>query len=139
MIPLVLDDAVREQLKALRELAEANPVNMPKLMTLIKTPEGKTHHMAQMTRQTIKIPMAYKVTLSIEHGHPVGQCRHMSMSVDAVKRVPSPEAFWMIAKELGFWGGGLLQCHAVWNEELGGHGVAVNAVQTLNPIKANAN
>jgi len=128
--PLVIDNEVREQLKALVELADANPVDMPKLMERIKVPANKDHHRAQMTRQTIKIPLAFMVTFSIEHGHPCGPCRHISMSVQREGRVPSPEGIWMVAKELGFWGN-IADCAAVWGEQLQGHGLAVNMVQPL--------
>lgn len=130
MIPLVIDDDVRVQIKTLRELAEANPVDMLKLSERIKTVKGKRHHMAQMTRQTIEIPMAYAVTFSIEHGHPVGVCRHLSMSVALAGRVPNPDALWMIATELGFWGS-IFQVDGVWEENLKGHGMAINIVQRL--------
>jgi hypothetical protein len=73
--------------KACVELAEANPVDMPTLMTRIKDPVGKAHHMAQMNRQTVKVPFAYLVTFSIERGHGIGDCRHMSMSVQREGRV----------------------------------------------------
>lgn len=130
MIPLVITEEVREQLEAVVELAKANPVDMQSLMARINTPDGKAHHMAQMTRQTITIPMDYMVTFSIEHGHPCGPCRHMSMSVGQTGRVPNPTAFWMIAQELGFWGT-IEDCNMIWEEPLKGHGQAINAVQTL--------
>src|SRR5690348_18237533 len=102
--PLVIDEEVKSQIKACVELAEANPIDMPALMECIKTVEGKAHHMAQMTRQTVKIPIAYMVTFSIEYGHPCGPCRHMSMSVQRAGRLPNEIGLWMIATEFGFWG-----------------------------------
>jgi hypothetical protein len=128
--PLVIDDAVREQIKALVELAEANPVQVRDLLERLQVPEQKRQHMAQMTRQTIEVPLAFLVTYSIEHGHPVGPCRHLSMSIAREGRVPSPEAVWMIAKEFGFWGE-LKDCSAIWPEDLQGHGKAINIVQPL--------
>jgi hypothetical protein len=127
--PLVIDESVREQIKACVELAEANPLDMPTLMERIKDPQKKAHHMAQMTRQTVKVPLAYMVTFSIEHGHPMGTCRHMSMSVQREDRLPNEFGIWMIAQEFGFWGS-LKDC-AGWIEDLKGHGHAVNIVQPL--------
>jgi hypothetical protein len=127
--PLVIDDEVRAQIKACIELAEANPVDMPALMERIKDPVKKEHHMAQMTRQSVKVPLAYMVTFSIEDGHPIGRCRHMSMSVQREGRLPNEIGVWMIAKEFGFWGS-LKDC-TVRLEDLQGHGKAVNIVQPV--------
>jgi hypothetical protein len=128
--PLVIDEEVKSQIKACIELAEANPVDMPALMKRIQTVEGKAHHMAQMTRQTVKIPFAYLVTFSIEHGHPCGPCRHMSMSVQREGRLPNETGLWMIAQEFGFWGT-LRDCEAIYPEKLEGHGQAINIIQKI--------
>lgn len=129
--PLVIDEEVRSQIKACIELAQANPVDMPTLMERLKDPLKKEHHMAQMTRQTVKIPFAYMVTFSVERGHGIGECRHMSMSVQREGRIPNPVGVWMIAKEFGFWGE-LNECEAIWEEDLQGHGKAINIVQRVN-------
>lgn len=131
---MVIDDEVRSQIKACIELAEANPIDMPALMERIKDPLKKEHHMAQMTRQTVKIPLAFMVTFSVEDGHPVGRCRHMSMSVQKKDRLPHPIGLWMIAKEFGFWGETIESCDGVWKEDLQGHGTAINIVQRITPI-----
>jgi hypothetical protein len=128
--PLVIDEEVISQIKACVELAEACPVDMPTLVVRIKDPVGKERHMAQMNRQTVKVPLAYMVTFSIEDGHPCGRCRHLSMSVAREGRIPNPIGLWMIAKEFGFWGA-LEQCDAVWKENLQGHGWAINVVQRI--------
>jgi hypothetical protein len=133
--PLVIDDEVRSQIKACVELAEANPVDMPRMMVEIINPVKKEHHSAQMTRQSVKIPFAYLVTFSIEHGHPCGPCRHMSMSVQREGRVPNPIAVWMIAKEFGFWGDRVECCDGMWMEDLVGHGKAINLVQRIKEPK----
>lgn len=125
--PLIIDDAIRAQLHTLRKLAEANPVDMPPLLARLTTPEGKAAHKAQMTQQSVEIPLAYLVTFSIERDHPCGTCRHMSMSVAREGRVPNEFALWMVAAELGFWGS-LKEC-TLWSEHLLGHGVAINVVQ----------
>lgn len=102
--PMVIDEAVKTRLSEIAKLAEENPVDMPALMESIKTPTGKHQHMRQMTAQTMEIPFGYMVTYSIETGQPVGDCRHMSMSVDNPNNMPHPVALWEIAKLLGFWG-----------------------------------
>lgn len=134
--PLIMTEEARQQIVALRKLAEDNPVNMVGLTERLQIPYEKEMHMAQMTAQTMMIPMAFLVTFSIEFGHPVGPCRHLSMSVQREGRIPHPAAVWMVAKEFGFWGV-IEDCEAVWNEELKSHGVAINVVQTLmRPVTA---
>jgi len=125
----MIDDNVRAQIKALIELAEANPVEIRGLLARIKGDEGKAHHMAQMSRQSIDIPLMYVVTYSIEVGHPCGKCRHMSMSVQREGRIPNEIGIWVVAQEFGFWGTSLRDCVGVWTEDLKGHGKAINIVQ----------
>lgn len=127
--PLLIGAAEREALQALRELAAASPVDMSNLLEVIGTEKGKAAHMRQMSEQTVCLPTNYFVTFSIEHGHPVGTCRHMSMSVGSKERVPRPEAIWMVAEELGFVD--CLESCKVWIESLQGHGSAVNVVQPI--------
>ncbi|MES2712010.1 MAG: hypothetical protein V4653_10540 [Pseudomonadota bacterium] len=129
MTALVVGAAERAQLQELRERAAAAPVDMPRLVEWIKTDGGKRQHLAQMNRQSIPLPFGFMVTLSIEVGHPVGTCRHMSMSVLKDGRVPHPEALWMVAEQLGFIGS-LHQCQA-WIEDLSDGGKAVNIVQPV--------
>jgi len=117
-------------LEGLRTLAAANPVDMLPLMERLKSAAGKRAHKEQMTRQTIKIPFDYWVTFSIELNHPVGTCRHMSMSVDREGRSPNEIAVWTVAKELGFVDG--LHACRVWIENLDRPGdVAINVVQPI--------
>src|SRR5262249_27543358 len=113
----------------LRDQAAALPVEIRGLRERIATTEGKAAHMRQMTSQTIYLPARYAVTFSVETGHPIGACRHMSMSVDRADRVPRPRAVWMVAQELGFVGS--IELCTVWLEQLQGHGQAVNLVQPI--------
>jgi hypothetical protein len=128
--PLVIGPAELAALAALRERAAEHPVDMPRLMRVIKRRRWKAAHMRQMTAQTVHIPICFLVSFSIEAGHPIGTCRHMSMSSAIPGRVPSPEAVWMVAEPLGFVGG-LDACCAQWLETLKGHGQAVNIVQPV--------
>jgi len=132
--PLLVGPIEKLALADLAKLAAAHPVDMKGLTKRIESQEGKARHMAQMTAQTVHIPVAYLVTFSIETGHPAAsQCRHMSMSVARAGRVPLPQAVWMVAEELGFTGS--LQACTVWVEDLQGHGKAINVVQ---PVKEDA-
>jgi hypothetical protein len=128
--PLFVGPIERGQLGRLREFAARHPVDMITLRDRLQTRAGKRVHMRQMTKQTVYLPEAYAVTFSIETGHRIGTCRHMSMSVDREGRVPNKHAVWMVAEELGFTGG-LEACAAIWPEELEGHGKAINVVQAV--------
>lgn len=128
--PLMIGPNERKALDNLRKLANEHPVDMRTLPQRLETPDGKAAHMTQMTAQSIRLPVDFLVTFSIEIGHPIGTCRHMSMSVRKQGRVPNPLAAWMVAEQLGFVGG-LESCNH-WLEDLQGHGQAVNVVQPVN-------
>ncbi len=115
--PLLIDQAVQGKLKALRSFAEANPLDIKAIAQAMEDKESIAVHRDRMNRQTIKIPgpWAYYVTYSVETGHRIGTCRHMSMSVDREGRVPSPVAAWMVAADLGFHGM-ICSCEAIWFE-----------------------
>ncbi len=131
--PLIMDENVRARIASLVAYAQAHPVNMLGLTELLEKPDAKEMHMAQMTAQTMEIPMAFLVTFSIEINHPIGTCRHLSMSVMRERRIPHPIAVWMVAKEFDFWGE-IEQCDGVWEEELT-QGTAINVVQKMEEPK----
>lgn len=130
--PLVIGPAELAALAVLRERAAARPVDMPRLVEDIKTTDGKAAHCAQMRLQSVPIPLDFLVTFSIETRHPIGTCRHMSMSTGKRGRVPSPAAVWMVAETLGFVGG--LDTCTSWFETLVPQGKAVNIVQPLSMV-----
>jgi len=132
MTPLVIGPEQQRALAALQELAAARPVDIKQLLATISDPEAKRRHMDQMNAQTVEIPFGFLVTYSIEAGHPCGICRHMSMSSPAKDRLPSPEAAWMIASELGF-AGDLSHC-SVWIEELQRPGRRAKAINVVQPL-----
>jgi hypothetical protein len=139
--PLIIGATQRAALNALRDLAAANPVDMPKIIETLKTPEGKAAHMRQMDSQTIDLPLAYMVTYSVEIGHPCGPCRHMSLSSQIKGRTPIPEAVWMVCQELGFVGDEPFTGCWVYPEELQrgpdpkrDRARAMNIVQPLNVV-----
>lgn len=140
--PLIIGQAQKDALQALRERAASDPVDMLGVVEAIKTPDGKRRHMDRMNALTIDIPMAFAVTYSIETGHPAGTCRHMSMSSDRKGRTPTPEAVWMVCEELGFVGS--LEACTVWPEELQrgpterDRHVAINVVQPTAAVEYNS-
>lgn len=130
--PLMITSEVRAALHELRKrVGEAPPTDMQYVMKAMKVPRLKQAHLAQMTKQSLTIPGPWDfcVTYSLEAGHPVGLCRHMSMSIMREGRVPSPEAVQMVARELGFKGD--LAASTGWTEKLSDGGIAVNLVQQV--------
>lgn len=129
MTALIIGEPQKAAIAALRQLASERPVDIIRLRDNIDDPAFKAEHMDRMTEQTIELPVAFRVTYSLETNQPAGTCRHMSMSVSKRGKLPSPEAVWMVAEEFGFVGA-LTDC-AVWIEELLGHGRAINIVQPV--------
>jgi hypothetical protein len=130
--PLIITSEVVAALAILRELAAIRPVNVLDLMDRIKTRRGAAEHRAQMERQTYDIetgPYPFRVTFSMETGHPGGNARHLSISIRRDNRVPSPEAVIEIATIMGFEGE--LTDWAVYPEALRGGGAATNVVQPI--------
>jgi hypothetical protein len=107
------EDATR--LEWLRVFASSHPLHVPEITALMRTLVGKRAHMKAMSNRSVEVPFGCLVTFSIETGHPVGMCRHMSMSSSVPSKAPSAEAAWMYAERLGFVGG--LQSCDVWTEE----------------------
>ena len=137
MSGLLLGPAERAALAELRLRAEQTPVNGLTLMERLKTPEGAAAHRRQLATQTIRLPIQFTVTFSVESGHPAGMTRHMSMSTQREGRTPNPAVVWMVAEHLGFSGGGVQACESVWLEDLAeGAGKAVNLMQTYATAEA---
>jgi hypothetical protein len=130
--PLIITPDAVAALHKLRDLAALKPVHVPTLLEDMKVPEKKRRHLEQMNKQSVSIPgpWIFMVVLSIETGQPAGVCRHMSMSIIRKDRVPSKEAVWMVAKELGFSGG--LEACFVYPEDLSDGGKAINVIQPLS-------
>lgn len=129
---MIVGEVEKAELRKLRFAAAQNPVDVTTLLARLKTHEGKRKHRSQMDRQSIPIPLAFLVTFSIENGHPIGTCRHLSVSSQRAGRVPTREAVWMVAEELGFTGS-IEDCQ-VWLEDLmrgDGPAKAVNIVQPI--------
>lgn len=121
-----------KKLSALRELAIQNPIDVRAVLELVKTPEGLDQHLTRMENLTVEIPIGYTVTFSIDLGHPIGTCRHMSMSSSTKGSVPIPEAIWMVAKELGFTGDIIFEGCTIYLEKTPGRKEAINIIQSVD-------
>ena len=138
--PLVLGTAEKVALDMLAMRAIARPVQMTDLLERLKTPEGKRAHMDQMGEQTVELPFGFLVTYSIEM-HPIGLCRHMSMTSPVAGRMPTPEAVQWICSALGFTGvlfDGSQRDLSVWVEDLtrDAQQTRAKAVNVVQPIAA---
>lgn len=126
---LILGQDERKLIQALIALAQSNPVDMQAVVKVNTEAQAKAH-MQQMLAQTIDIPTCYRVTFTIEHGHPGALwARHMSMSTTRSDRVPNPSALWMVAEEFGFTGS--LEHCVVYHEEYEKGCFAINVVQPI--------
>ncbi len=133
--PLLINTETRLKILEVQQLAQMNLVDMTILRLLLSTPEGKQAHMEQMTMQTMHIPTAFMATYSIEIGHPIGTCRHLSLSVQKEGRIPHPQALLMVAREFGFKAESLNDFIGIWHEDLKGHGQAINVVQKMELVE----
>lgn len=130
--PLVIGEDERSARAKLRDHAALHPVEMQGLFERLQSPAHKRLHMDQMNRQSVQLPFGFWVTYSIETGHPIGTCRHMSMSSPARGRAPTPEAIDMVAEILGFVGGyRLCTC---WLEDLQRGNAKQQAVNLVQPL-----
>lgn len=133
MTALLIGPEQQRQLAELRIKAAQHPVDVRGLEARLKTAEGKAAHMAFVTTQTLELPRSMLVSFTIETGHPLGTCRHMTVSVMSTERVPHPAAVFMIAAELGFVGDMEKDC-LMWPAQLAGHGVGINVLQPVAAV-----
>jgi hypothetical protein len=131
MRPLMIGPGEREAIARVKQAALEKPVDVATLPARLATGEGKMLHMAQMTAQSIELPIGFFVTYSVEV-QPVGLCHHISISTDGGPgRVPNPYACEMIAHEFGI-PGGFADWDRAWPEELKGHrSTAINIVHLM--------
>jgi hypothetical protein len=136
MNPLIIGASQRTQLNALRDFAAGHPVDMTRAQAACRSPEGLRQHLNTMDILTIELPVAYRVTFSIDLGHPVGPCRHMSLSSRRRDKSPVPAAVWMVCEELGFVGTEPFEGCTVWTEKLvpQGREDKGQAINVLQPV-----
>jgi len=98
--PLIIDEQVLGFIKRVSDHAEANRIdfqNMKAIAESIQKPVGDNDN------YVCYLPVGFRVVYSIEE-HPLGWCRHLSVSVDTVGKMPSIPAVEMIMREFGFTG-----------------------------------
>lgn len=126
-LPLVINDEVRAQMRAVIARAEADPTTLEQIQ---KLRSGELIPAALSEGKTLDIPMGFHVVYTVEEqAH--GTLRHLSMSITALEgRVPHPEAVRMVMEEMGFIHP-LERC-LFWQEDCGGERMAINVVEPLD-------
>lgn len=97
MSVLIITEANKEKIAELIKYADENPFNMDymkRLMKGIESPAGDDEN------YVCYLDFAYRVVFTIEQ-HPVGWCRHLSISVAVEGKYPSVQAVIMIGNEFG--------------------------------------
>jgi len=94
MRPLLIDQKLKDEIKKLVNHAEKNPVKINPGDTQVKPIGDNSNHV-------VLAEVGYRVVYSIEN-QPKGDVRHLSMSVDAVDKLPSVQAVIAIMKLIGF-------------------------------------
>lgn len=130
MSALVIGAAEIAAIETLRVRAESSPIPVEDIIALTRHEEGRARHRARMSTLSIGLPIGFIATYSLEQGHPCGDVRHLSVSIDVPERCPSPAAVWMIAEHFGFVRG--LEACLVWTERFDRRGLAVNVVQQVD-------
>jgi hypothetical protein len=102
----MIDTPQKRRLAELRSLAARHPVDGIALQNDIKTRLGRRRHKSHVTRQTIVLPDGFVVSFTIDIGHPSGPCRHLTISMERIGGMPTPQFVATIAEELGFIDGG---------------------------------
>lgn len=118
---LLIDETVKEQIKAVKDYAEKNQYTMDDLLDI---KNGAQEAPGNNAFYSCAIPIGYKVTYTIEQQVP-GTLRHMSISVDG--KLPSIEAVKMIMVEFSFENE-LENCYLYIEEG----GKAINVIEPYN-------
>ena len=131
MRPLLIDQKAKEDIAKVVEYAFANKIETE---TLKKMVDEKAPPVGDLPGYSCHIFKDFIVVFSIEN-HPMGWCRHMSISVPNNGKVASIEATEMIMEEFGFQTP-LRNCH-VRIEETGDpiRPYAVNVIEAMKDYK----
>jgi hypothetical protein len=112
MRALLIDAEAKAQIKKVIAYAQENrlsPGDLQINMGGLKGPIGDNpNHVCHFFD-------GYRVVYSIEQ-QPIGDCHHLSVSVDAKGRYPTPQAVELIMKEFGI-PGTIMGCVNCWMEE----------------------
>ncbi len=99
MRALVIAPEVLVKIKSLVSLAVENPVSGERLHAMSI---GKEPPIGDDPRFVVIVPFGYRCAFSMEEQPMIGLSRHLSVSVDAPRKLPSPEAMAVLMEAFGF-------------------------------------
>lgn len=110
MIPLVITEVERERIRAMKEYAEANRLDLQNMLARSLHP-GPFEDLAH---REIEIPFGFRAVYSIEQQpEPLDWCHHFSFSLNVPGRSWNPVAVEIFIKEFGItfpgWGHVIVQ------------------------------
>jgi hypothetical protein len=125
MRPLIIDEKVREEIARICEHADENRIDFKELQARTEIPGGFSP-IGDDPNFCCHIDLGFRCVFSIEE-QPSGWCKHLSVSVDDVNKVPAIEAVKVLMEEFGI-NKSLEECY-VYMEE-----TTPRAVNIISPI-----
>ncbi len=119
--PMILQYSV-EQLKLVRDYADAHPMKVLDVIDGVVQPAGDT------PGHVLILDSGLKLVYSVETDQPRGPSRHISISEGDPEKLPHPDVVLVLAQEMGFRPN--LNDGSVWLDDSTN---SVNWVQTLEP------
>jgi hypothetical protein len=107
LFPLIIGEDERQTIKALVQAAEQHIIKYDQMRALAaKAERGEAVDGSRNDHLTIKIPMNYLATFTVEEHEQDRAFRHLSLSIINGRRGrgPTPEAMAMVMEEFGFRG-----------------------------------
>lgn len=106
MRPFIITDQVRKRVREVLAHASANPFDADAMRHLIELHEAlgdSAPAVGDDPRFVVKIPVGFRCVFTIEEQpEPLAWCRHVSMSIEAPRRLPHPVVAGEIAALFGF-------------------------------------
>lgn len=120
MVTHTLDEAALAALRALCEMAAADPITRSEMLGAHERLQAGIATVAERNRrQTITLPIGYTLTLTHEW-QPMGMCRHVSIAPATPDAIPGHEAIALVTRHLDFmpqntWIEGMADGNSAWN------------------------
>ena len=133
--PLLIDEATRKRIAEVIDFAGHNLYTEAEMLQLVSN-QDKDKIPGNVDGYGCFIPTGFRCVFTIEK-HPIGWCKHLSISVDTKDKLPAMEATVSIAKEFGLEVESMDDFDDSWLEELCPGLTAVNVIKKVK-IKSNA-
>lgn len=126
MRALIIDDEARIEINKVIAYAQDHKIDFPSMEKMMS---GEADPVGDNAFYACYLNEGYRVVFSFEE-QPCGWCRHLSVSVDTMHKLPNVPAVELIMKEFGFTGG-VHDCINVWIE----NERAINVLQQVKNEK----